>query len=81
MIKKIYSINFSRLTGDEFYFAATSKQVEKIEKEAPAPAIVDASGWDNDEDGRKFLARVNKHLFTYPEIRNKIRIYQNWGKN
>lgn len=77
-MKKIYSINFSRCTGDEFYFTATPAQVEKIEQNTPY--LVDFEGWNDDKDGRSYLNRINKHLFTYSEIRNKIKIHDNWGK-
>lgn len=79
MNNKIYSINFTRWTGDEFYFVATLAQVEKIEKETPV--LVDSTGWDNDQDGRNFVARKNKHLFSYSEMRNKINIHENWGRS
>lgn len=79
MGKKIYSINFSRQTGDEFYFSATSGEVAKLER--TTKFLADSEGWNDDEDGRKFVARINKHLFTFGEIMNKIKIYQNWGKN
>lgn len=74
----IYSINFSGLNGDEFYFTANPKQVEKIERETPYLINYE---WENDESGQKFMTRINKHLFTYSEIRNKIKVYQDWGKN
>ena len=79
MKAKIYYINFSGRNDDKFYFAATSEQVETIETESPF--IVNFSGWNDDQHGRAFVGRINKHLFTYPEIRNKINIYLNWCKN
>lgn len=80
MTQKIYSINFSRLNGDEFYFSATSEEAEIIERKTPY--LVDFEGWYDDKDGRNYVEnRKGKYLFSFAEIKEKIKAYHMWNNH